>query len=54
MDAGKSIANAFRIKNVPTFINMVNGQGEELTVGSDERKLIRFFEKVLKTYESQK
>ena len=54
MDEGKSIANAFRIKNVPTFIHMVKGQGEELTVGSDQDKLIRFFENVVKTYNSQK
>ena len=54
IDTGKSIANMFRIKSVPTFIHMAKGQGEELIVGSNEDQLKRFFINVRKTYDSQK
>ena len=52
VDAGKSIANAMRIKSVPTMMNYKNGMGEFMIVGSDEDKIKSFFSKVSKSYQS--
>ena len=52
VDAGKSIANAMRIKSVPTMMNYKNGMGEFMITGSDEDKIKSFFSKVSKSYQS--
>ena len=52
IDAGKSIANAMRIRSVPTMMNYKNGMGEFMVVGGDEDKIKNFFSKVTKSYYS--
>ena len=40
----KSIANAMRIRSVPTMMNYKNGMGEYMITGGDEAKIKKFFE----------
>lgn len=52
IDEGKSIANAMRIRSVPTMMNYKNGMGEYMITGGDEAKIKKFFSNVIKSYSS--
>tara|TARA_B100000242_G_C42876752_1_gene406788 strand:+ start:390 stop:728 length:339 start_codon:yes stop_codon:yes gene_type:complete len=52
IDEGKNIANALRIRSVPTMMNYKNGMGEFMITGGDEVKVRNFFSRIIKSYGS--
>ena len=52
IDEGKSLANALRVKSVPTIMNYIEGVCKDITVGANEDALFSFFKKTLESYHS--
>ena len=50
IDNGKDLSNALRIRSVPTFLNFIKGNMEDVCVGSNKEQLIDFFKKSQQRY----
>ena len=47
-DEGSNICSYLRVKSVPTYINVINGEMKDVCTSSSQEEVAKFFQKTMK------